>query len=103
MARTKSPSLETPLVISCVRRCYNDRMSQQPSSPRKRRYFGVPLTAIIGIVIGSFVRIAAVPGDPTGKFASPIAGGVCGLILALFVLVLVDNDPWRVRGPNDRR
>jgi hypothetical protein len=77
-------------------------MTQQPGSPRKRRYIGVPLSAIIGIVVGSFVRIAAVPGDSTGKFASPISGGVCGLILALFVLVLVDSDPWRVRGPNDR-
>ena len=67
--------------------------------PRMRRLIGVLATVAAGVTLGSVVRLAAMPADPTGQMTSPICGGLLGLVFALFVLVVRDNDPWRKRGP----
>jgi hypothetical protein len=63
--------------------------------PRKGRALGVMATVMAGVTLGSIVRLANMPADPTGRVTSPVLGGIIGLIVALFVLVLRDNDPWR--------
>ncbi len=60
-----------------------------------QRTVGVVGTVGVGIALGTIARVATIPADPTGHIASPVAGGIVGLVLALSVLVLTDNDPWR--------
>jgi hypothetical protein len=68
-----------------------------------RRILGVSTTVGAGIVLGATVRLVTMPADPTGHIVSPVTGGIIGLVLALFVLVMRDNDPWRPWRPRNNQ
>jgi hypothetical protein len=55
----------------------------------------LPVAAILASVVigygwGSVVHFVRLPADPTGELASPVAGGLIGLVLSLFLLAIHD-------------
>jgi hypothetical protein len=62
------------------------------TAPKHRWLFIVAILVSVGagFVWGRAVHFVSLPADPAGELASPVAGGLIGLVLSLSVLAIHD-------------